>query len=259
METNRIISTIFIIMSLIIMVIVIHVYPEEQQVPVEENLYYEYNIVERVLPNDYNSACSLLESAESRLDAANRLADVLAELGYIGDHPAAALAQAEIINATENVNYYAYHKEELKWKMYSSDYFNATYVWRALKNQGWNDYVCAGIMGNIMAECGGQTLNINPYRQTDIYYGICQWNPGYTAVQGKNLDFQCQFLIDTLEKTMNKWGYLYSSDMNFENFLNLQDVEEVAKCFAQCYERCASYTYGVRQKNAIKAYNYFVR
>ena len=194
METNRIISTIFIIMSLIIMVIVIHIYPEEQQVPMEENLYYEYNIVERILPNDYNSACSLLESAESRLDAA--------------------------ITATENVNYYAYHEEELKWKMYSSDYFNATYVWRALKNQGWNDYVCAGIMGNIMAECGDQTLNINPYSQTDIYYGICQWNPGYTDVQGKDLDFQCQFLIDTLEKTMNRWGFLYSSDMNFENFLN---------------------------------------
>ena len=133
METNRIISTIFMIVSLIIMIIIIHVYPKEDRIPMEENLYYEYNIVERILPNDYNHACSLLESAENHLDAANRLADVLAELGYIGEHPAAALAQAEIINATENVNYYAYHKKELKWKMYSSDYFNATYVWRTLK------------------------------------------------------------------------------------------------------------------------------
>ena len=36
----------------------------------------------------------------------------------------------------------------------------ATEIWLYLKKQGYNDYVCAGILGNIMAEVGGQTLNI---------------------------------------------------------------------------------------------------
>ena len=113
---NRIISIIFMVVSMVIMVIVLHVYPNPVREPVEDNLYYEYNIVERVLPNDYNHA----KSAAARLDAANRLTDVLAELGYTGDHPAAALAEAEVINAIENVNYYTYYVEELKWAMYSN-------------------------------------------------------------------------------------------------------------------------------------------
>ena len=255
---NRIVSIIFMVVSMVIMIIVLHVYPDPVREPMDDNLYYEYNIVERIRPDDYNHAKGLLESAAARLDAANRLTDVLAELGYTGDHPAAALAEAEVINATENVNYYTYYVEELKWEMYSKNYYNATYIWRYMKSLGWNDYVCAGIMGNMMAECGGQTLNINPTRQTDIYYGICQWNPGYTAVQGKDLAFQCEFLAGNIGETMDRWGFLYASGFNYEDFLNLQDAEAAALAFAQCYERCASSTYNVRQRNAITAYNYFV-
>ena len=40
------------------------------------------------------------------------------------------------------------------------EYPEAYKIWHYLKKLGYNDYVCAGIMGNIMAECGGQTLNI---------------------------------------------------------------------------------------------------
>ena len=42
----------------------------------------------------------------------------------------------------------------------SGKYSQATQVWNGLKALGLNDYVCAGIMGNIMAEVGGQTLDI---------------------------------------------------------------------------------------------------
>ena len=41
-----------------------------------------------------------------------------------------------------------------------------------MKELGWNDYVCAGIVGNLMAEVGGQTLNIDP-QLGNSYYGIC--------------------------------------------------------------------------------------
>ena len=67
-----------------------------------------------------------------------------------------------------------------------------------MKNLGWNDYVCAGIMGNLMAETGGQTLDLDPkaYSSNKNYYGICQWSKKYYAeVHKKDLEFQCDFLI----------------------------------------------------------------
>ena len=46
-------------------------------------------------------------------------------------------------------------------KIINKDKYPEAYkIWHYLKKLGYNDYVCAGIMGNIMAECGGQTLNI---------------------------------------------------------------------------------------------------
>ena len=37
------------------------------------------------------------------------------------------------------------------------------------------------------------------------------------------------------------------------------ESKAAAKAFAACYERCASYTYSQRMKNATVADNYFVR
>ena len=137
----------------------------------------------------------------------------------------------------------------------------AVEVWNYMKALGWSDAVCAGIMGNMMAEVGGQTLNLN-YRLYDSsgnYYGICQWsNRYYPQIQGADLETQCNFLRDTIKKEIDIYGKRYASGMNFEKFLQMDDPEEVALCFAMAYERCASWTYDVRQNNATKAYNYFV-
>ena len=66
---NRIVSIIFMVVSMVIMIIVLHVYPDPVREPMDDNLYYEYNIVERIRPDDYNHAKGLLESAVARLDA----------------------------------------------------------------------------------------------------------------------------------------------------------------------------------------------
>ena len=54
----------------------------------------------------------------------------------------------------------------------------AEQIWEGMKAKGWSDEVCAGILGNIMAECGGGTLSIQPYAHGDgrTSYGICQWH-----------------------------------------------------------------------------------
>ena len=148
--------------------------------------------------------------------------------------------------------------EEAKWAIKAAEYPAATQIWRYMKAQGWNDYVCAGIMGNIMAEVGGQTLDIRYTLSSNGYYGMCQWGRGYSQVWGAGLETQCDFLRDTIKYEFDTYGFKYQKGFNFNSFLNMTDAQQAALAFAKSYERCASGSYGVRQKNAVKAYNYFV-
>ena len=148
--------------------------------------------------------------------------------------------------------------EEAKWATKAAEYPAATQIWRYMKAQGWNDYVCAGIMGNLMAEVGGQTLDIRYTLSSSGYYGMCQWSRGYGQVWGAGLETQCDFLRDTIKYEFDTYGFKYQKGFNFNSFLNMTDAQQAALAFAKSYERCGSGSYGVRQKNALKAYNYFV-
>ena len=148
--------------------------------------------------------------------------------------------------------------EEAKWAIKAAEYPAATQIWRYMKAQGWNNYVCAGIMGNIMAEVGGQTLNIRYTLSSGSYYGMCQWSRAYSKVWGAGLETQCDFLRDTIKYEFDTYGSKYQKGFNFNSFLNMTDAQQAALAFAKSYERCGSGSYGVRQKNAVKAYNYFV-
>lgn len=148
--------------------------------------------------------------------------------------------------------------EEAKWATKASEYPAATQIWRYMKAQGWNDYVCAGIMGNLMAEVGGQTLDIRYTLSSSGYYGMCQWGRGYSRIWGAGLGTQCDFLRDTIKYEIDTYGFKYQEGFNFNSFLNMTDAQQAALAFAKSYERCASGSYEVRQKNALKAYNYFV-
>ena len=135
------------------------------------------------------------------------------------------------------------------------NYDQATQVWNGLKALGLNDYVCAGIMGNIMAEVGGQTLDISRWSQTanKSYYGICQWSGSRKQRLlndfGTTLNDQIRFLSVELFEVIPKGN----------SFYNMQDEKEAALYFAKYYERCGSGSYGVRQSNATKALQYFTK
>ena len=137
------------------------------------------------------------------------------------------------------------------------NYDQATQVWNSLKGLGLNDYVCAGILGNIMAEVGGQTLDISRwayYAQTNTnYYGICQWSGGRKQRLlndfGTTLDDQIRFLSVELFEVIPKGN----------SFYNMQDEKQAALYFAKYYERCGSGSYSVRQTNATKALQYFTQ
>ena len=149
-------------------------------------------------------------------------------------------------------------EEDRKWASKAAEYPEATYIWRYMKSLGWNDYVCAGIMGNIMTEVGGQTLNINYKASSKAYYGMCQWSKGYYEVWGADLPTQCKFLEDSIRYEFDTFGFVYRNGFKFNSFLNITDAKQAALAFAKCYERCGSGSYTIRQNNAVKAYNYFV-
>ena len=135
------------------------------------------------------------------------------------------------------------------------NYNQAQDVWNYLRDLGLNEYVCAGILGNIMAEVGGQTLDISrwPIYSKNGYYGICQWSGSRKNRLlndfGTTLEDQVRFLSVELFEVIPKDN----------SFYNMQDEKEAALYFAKYYERCSSKYYSVRQSNATKALEYFTR
>lgn len=208
---------------------------------------------------------SNITEQESKMLAAAGMADAARSLGYPEEHHVIQLAKQEWAVAnnvkTDYCNIYNELKDEYerRWALKQQEYPHATYIWLYLKSYGCSDYVCAGIMGNLMAEVGGQTLNIQYWLVGDEnYYGMCQWYKAYSDIWGGTLEEQCAYLINTMKYQFDTYGKNYKKDFNYEQFLQMTDVSEAAKAFAACYERCSSKTYKKRQKNAKTAYEYFV-
>ena len=205
---------------------------------------------ERVKPTTSEEANNYLTLSKQRKELSEKVYESLIELGYDEEHPAVVMVSTEIENAETKCEYYELAKNDLKeqesWATREGEYAVATQVWRYMKELGWSDAVCAGIMGNLMAEVGGQTLNLNYrlYSSDGKFYGMCQWHKGYYGqIHGAGLEAQCRFLKNTIKQELNTYGRLYASGMNYENFLKLTDPADVALCFAKAYERCGSGSY----------------
>ena len=130
-------------------------------------------------------------------------------------------------------------------------YWAAQYVWDYFTSLGYNQYVVAGLLGNMMCECAHQNLELYPEIYGSGYYGICQWSEGYAEVWGKDLAFQCEFLARTLPYEMDTYG------CGYEAFCALQNEQTAAIEFAEGYERCGSGSHWLRAECATTALNYF--
>ena len=137
----------------------------------------------------------------------------------------------------------------------------ADQVWNYLTNKGFSDSVAAGILGNMMRECGGDTLNLDwdIYGEYlgDRYYGLCQWALKYApAVAGKSISGQLDYLMGTIENEFKVFGSNYASGFNYTKFKQLTSYSEAAAAFAACYERCGyENNYKLRRQNAKIAYD----
>ena len=235
--------------------------------------------------NDLAQMQNYLTICDTHMQSAHEMAERARELGYDENHTIIQTAKAEwnrafalkqkyetkvrieqekleLQKAEERKRLEEENKKkqaQLKKEQQSREYPTAAYVWNYLKQLGYNDYVCAGIIGNFMAETGGQTLNIQWNIQGNGYYGMAQWSKsGHNPVWGKDLQGQCAYLQSTIAKEFNIYGNNYYKGFNYNAFLNLQNEQEAALAFAKCYERCGSGSYSVRKRNATTAYNYFV-
>ena len=214
----------------------------------------------RVETRDKEELESLILSTNEKLQAANNMLDSCKALGYDDDNPVVVLANEEVANAKADMEYYQTIYDEVLIELRAAErmaeYPVATTIWNYLKDLGYSDYVAAGILGNIMAEVGGQTLDIQPTLSNGTYYGMCQWKICYyPSVSGLWTEGQLDLLANTIEQEFNEFGY--ASGYSYEEFLNIQDEQIAALAFAKTYERCSSRFYSVRQKNATKALEYF--
>ena len=140
------------------------------------------------------------------------------------------------------------------------EYVYATEIWNYLRYEiGLNKWCAAGILGNMMTECGGQTLNIQPYiTNSSGHYGICQWNLRYfPEVRGKSLHGQLEFLNSTIRWIMNDFGDRYYDGFNYNKFIEITDERIAAQAFAYAYEGSPKPCSQRRLDHATTALNYF--
>ena len=133
---------------------------------------------------------------------------------------------------------------------YSGSYPVAAQVWNYLRAAGWSKAATAGAIGNMMLECGGWTMDLQPYVGGDGYYGLCQWYLEYANLYyGASVEEQLAWLVESAPAQFSGYGYY--------NYINLTDPGYAAIVFANYYERCADWAVAGRDSAAWEAYNYF--
>lgn len=212
--------------------------------------------------DDLDTLIELIAEQISIMDAAHDMAEAGRKLGYDNSHDVINLAKEEYLKAEELAERYQNIYDELlkHWHQKEEEYPVATYIWSYLKDLGYSNQVCAGILGNIMREVGGgDTLNLQYDAHNPTHYGICQWSKTYYPdVWGASLEIQCDYLRDTIQDEFNIFGSNYKKDFGYQDFIRLTDTREAAAAFALCYERCGNGNYSQRVENAIVAYSYFI-
>ena len=236
--------------------------------PEEVVIVLDTVVFKRVEPTTYDEACSLLEEAVTRQELVETIYQGLLTLGYADNHPAVVMAQTDIENAELEVTYYQEQyliwEEVHKWELRAVEYPVATQVWLYMKNElGFSDIVCAGIMGNMMAECGGcWTSDLDWDVSSSSGFGMIQWLGGRKqelfSIYGNtpSIENQLDFMKDELYGTNGVTKQV--SDWQLDKIMNAETPEECAYTFACYFERCGEGHRAPRRGYARRAYEYFV-
>lgn len=210
--------------------------------------------------DNYWELIGLIDEYTSKRDLMHELAEEARDKGYEENSAIISNTQEQWNFYNEIINFYQEQLNKANEKLNKLEYKDATLIWEYLKNLGWNDYVCAGILGNMMAEVGGGTLDLQATISGNGFYGLCQWAQMYSQdVWNKDLKGQLDYLKNDIQYQFDTYGFCYSYNFNFEQFLKLDNEKDAAMAFATCYERCSISHRYVRQQYATIAYEYFVK
>ena len=234
----------------------------------EEKVFIEVQKTEPILYLDFQySMQSTSKNCFIQIEHCNSYID------FLKSQSLSIEVENEILRIENIINQYAYDYAELLrqeiiekyWEEKSATYPEATKIWRIMKEEfGWNDIVCAGIMGNMMAEVAGGTLGaLNKWdTNTSNGYGVIQWigqrrkdiinKYGSTPT----IEQQLYFMRDEMFGTNGVRKQITDAQLNA--IMNATTPEQVAYNFAIYFERCASYGYNCRKDYARIAYNFFV-
>lgn len=145
-------------------------------------------------------------------------------------------------------------------------YPEAKLIWDTMRSWGWSPETCAGIIGNMMAEVGGKTLDLSDWDSNGgCGYGLIQWTDGRRATIKKRygayptIEEQLLFMKDELFGTNNTTKQVSQEVLDIIlNKNGSQTPETVAYAFACYYERCHQNYRWMRRDLARKAYDYFI-
>lgn len=136
-------------------------------------------------------------------------------------------------------------------------------VWDYLRSLGFTPQAAAGIIGNMVAECGTpNTTDLNPTAigYTPYFsYGLCQWTAdfGTGSYRGQDIWYasfedQLRFLNNTMQGVMEERCL-----GSYNRLKNATNIQQATHDFQWCYEYGGSGTDWQRYQNAIIAYNKF--
>lgn len=203
-----------------------------------------------------NEVLTIMSLCADKMVAAHAMANAARDLGYEETHYVILLAKQEYQTAQDT--YLEYQDFYNNWIQKEIEYPTACYVWKFFKNLGYSDQVIAGLLGNMMIECGAMSLNLqwDVYSPGGAFYGLCQWSKTYfPEIHGADLKTQCEYLRDTIETQVNAFGPSFRRGYNFETFLAIDNAYDAGYAFCECYER--GHGASLRAKQAIVAYEYF--
>ena len=197
-----------------------------------------------------------LEIANSKIDRQSKTIDVF--------HDAMTRKSREINALTAKLEEYEklVADEDARWRRRYEEYDTATEVWTCMKALGWNDIVCAGIMGNLIAETAGPySLNLDWDSNSDSGYGLVQWTGARRAdIKERYGEFptvkdQVQFIHDELYGANGVTCQVGAYELNA--IMYAETPEDCAYAFACYYERCSPEYREMRREYARWAYSYF--
>ena len=183
------------------------------------------------------------------------------------DYEQAAFMIDEALNELEEIIHcYCVDLEELleeaRWARKMEEYPVMTSIWLHMRNRfGWSNELCAGVIGNILAEAGGgYTMKIPTKISKTGPYGLFQWlggrkneivkRHGYKA----SIEEQLEFMYDEIFGTDGVKQQI--TDSQRTRLLNSNSPEDAAMKFCKWFERPGG-TCTIRKKYARKVYEYF--